>query len=451
MFFKNMNTTSNIKSWRLGFFLQGLVACSPQWSLVRRILTVVLVWLYMWVSNIFFGMSNALDYAASLQTIIPFLSLLPQQVIAFVIVLFLPVAGIKFLLVPITAGFLAYWAGARYCQSLYQFSTTKEAFHFLASCIWGFRYPNVVVDDAQLKSEFSQGHWITLTGGPGYLDVRPGNAVLLERFDAPTRILSMGRHYLSRFERISDIIDLKDHTLLVPEETTITKDRIVIKIHDASFRYRIASSARDDIGRGLSTNPYPFSVESIRKLHYNRTVSQAGVTPWEKLVEITAMSGITDYINEHLFDQIINAGKHGNDPRREIINNIQSVSMRNRLRNFGTRLVWFDIGNYSLSEEYESSSLINSWQAIWMGKVAIDRASGEASRLLNQEAGRAEAQAEKLKSIVNFFKTINFSEDTDENIRNVVLAKTAQVFESMNTHFSTSGENPTTPTGSENK
>lgn len=446
-----MNTAFNIKSWRVGFFLQGLVACSPQWSLVRRILTVALIWLYMWVSNILFGMNNALDYAASLQTLIPFLSLIPQQVIAFLIVLFLPVAGIKFLLVPLTASFLAFWAGARYCQSLFQFGTIKEAFHYLVSCVWGLRYPNVVVDDAQVKNEFFQGHWIPRLGGPGYIDVRPGNAVLLERLDAPTRILSMGRHYISRFERISDLIDLKDHTLLVPEESTITKDRIVIKIRDASFRYRIASSARDDVGRGLSTNPYPFSVESVRKLHYNRTVSQAGVTPWEKLVEFTAMSGITDYINEHLFDEIINAGKHGKDPRRDIINNLQSVGMRNRLRNFGTRLVWFDIGNYSLSEEYENSSLINSWQANWMGKVAIDRASGEASRLLNQEAGRAEAQAEKLKSIVNFFKTINFSEDSEENIRNVVLAKTAQVLESMNTHFSTLGENPTPPIGSEKK
>lgn len=157
-----------------------------------------------------------------------------------------------------------------------------------------------------------------------------------------------------------------------------------------------------------------------------------GVTPWDTMVQITAMSGITDYINEHLFDEIIQTSETGIDPRQEIINNIQAVSMRNRLKNFGTRLVWFDIGNYSLSEEYETGSLINSWQANWMGKVALDKASGEASRMLNQQSGRAEAQAEKLKGIVNFFKTINFSENSEENIRNIVLAKTAQVFESMN-------------------
>ena len=427
-----MNTTGNFKNWRIGFFLKGLVACSPQWSLVRRILTVVLVWLFMWVSNILFGMSNALDYAAGLQSNITIMALLPQQVIAFVIVLILPVAGVKFLLVPLTASFLALWAGARYCQSLYQMTSIKLAFRYLASIIWGFRYPNLVIDDARLKNENNQGLWLSQVGGPGFLDVRPGNAVLVERLDAPTRILSMGRHYINRFEHIVDIIDLKDQTLVVPEELTITKDRIVLKVRDAAFRYRIASMAKDEVGRGLSSNPYPFSVEAIRKLHYNRTISQAGVTPWDKLVQNTVMSGITDYLNEHLFDEIIHAGGTAKDPRQEIIENIQSVAMRSRLRNFGTRLVWFDIGNYSLSEEYETSSLISSWQANWMGKVAIDKASGEASRLLNQEAGRAEAQAEKLKSIVTFFKTINFSDNTEENIRNVVLAKTAQVFESMN-------------------
>jgi regulator of protease activity HflC (stomatin/prohibitin superfamily) len=440
------NKTLNFKNWRLGFFLQGLLACSPQWSLVRRILTVVLLWLFMWVSNILFGMGNALNYAADLQSTFGLLALLPQQLIAFVIVLLLPVAGIKFLLVPLTACFLACWAGARYCQTLFQMSTVKQAFNYLAAVIWGFRYPYMVVDDAQMKNENNQGYWLSKIGGPGYLEVRPGNAVLLERLDAPTRILSMGRHYISRFERIIDIVDLKDHTLIVPEESTITKDRIILKIRDASFRYRIASSARDEIGRGLSSNPYPFSVESIRKLHYNRTVSQNGITTWDKLVQFTAMSGITEYINEHLFDELIQSTGSGDDPRQEIINNIQSVGMRNRLKNFGTRLVWFDIGNYALSEEYESTSLINSWQANWMGKVAIDKASGEASRLLNQEAGRAEAQAEKLKGIVNFFKTINFSQDSEENIRNVVLAKTAQVFESMNSQFGVPESGVSSPT-----
>ncbi len=425
--------------------MKGLVACSPQWSLVRRILTLVLLWLYMWVSNILFGMSTALDYAASLQSAVQILSLLPQQVIAFIIVLVLPVAGVQFLLVPLTAGFLALRAGARYCQSLYQLSSMEQAFHFLAAVIWGIKYPYLVVDDAQLKNENNQGYWLSRVGGPGYLDVRPGNAVLLERLDAPTRILAMGRHYINRFEHIADIVDLKDHTLVVPEESTITKDRIVIKIRDASCRYRIASSARDEMNRGLSSNPHPYSVEAVRKLHYNRTVSPAGVTSWDQLVKDTAMSGITDYINEHLFDEIIQADGAGVDPRQEIINNIQSVDIRYRLRNFGTRLVWFDIGNYSLSEEYETTSLINSWQANWMGKVAIDKASGEASRLLSQESGRAEAQAEKLKNIVAFFKTINFSENSEENIRNVVLAKTAQVLESMNINFN-SQESDSPPT-----
>jgi hypothetical protein len=444
-----MNSTLSFKNWRIGYFLQGLVTCSPQWSVVRRILTLILLWLYMWVSNIFFGMGTALDFAATLQSNVGLFALLPQQVIAFTIALILPVAGIKFLLVPLTAAFLAFWAGARYCQTLYQVNSINQAFQYLAAIIWGIRYPYMVVDDAQMKNDNNQGLWLSRIGGPGYIDVRPGNAVLLERLDAPTRILSMGQHYINRFERISDIADLKDHTLVVPEESTITKDRIVLKIRDASFRYRIASSARDEIGRGLSANPYPFSVESVRKLHYNRTVSPKGLTSWDTLVQTTAMSGITGYINEHLFNDIVHAGGTGNDPRQEIINNIQSVHIRNRLKNFGTRLVWFDIGNYSLSEEYETGSLITSWQANWMGKVAIDRASGEASRLLNQEAGRAEGQAEKLKSVVNFFKTINFSENSEENIRNVVLAKTAQVFESMNTQFGSEDSRTSSSLGNE--
>jgi hypothetical protein len=62
------------------------------------------------------------------------------------------------------------------------------------------------------------------------------------------------------------------------------------------------------------------------------------------------------------------------------------------------------------------------------------RASGEAQRTASQELGRAEAQAEMLKNIVQSLETVGEpGESRQQNMRALYLARIAQLLDAMST------------------
>lgn len=98
-------------------------------------------------------------------------------------------------------------------------------------------------------------------GGPGFIIIQTGHAVVVERRGKERRILGEGFHQLESFERPQMIIPLFTQTARLKVENLITKDGVVIDEFDAFVFHRIDQGAKThDPG-----SKYPFDDEVIWK------------------------------------------------------------------------------------------------------------------------------------------------------------------------------------------
>lgn len=335
---------------------------------------------------------------------------------------------LRYSIVPVAVMVNVLLLGALYIQDIYELEKYNDALRFLFAALFSVRYPRITVEDGKAIAPNGQINFLERIGGPGRLKILPGNAVLLESLEKPTRVLGHGSYFIPRFEKIKMIFDLKDQEKLTKVSAT-TKDGIVVYVGNIRFRYRIDTGLSDrKLSRRSYTNPYPFSEEAILKNVYGRSVGREGLTEWDHAVRSVINGAITGYINYHPVDAITAPRELGSDPREAIKKEINSQNVHARLSEIGTSLSWVDIGYFEIDQPDVDRKRREAWEAKWSGNAAVIRAQGEAERIAIQEQGRAEGQANLLTSIANSLKDANIDE-TDENLWNIILARTAQILE----------------------
>ncbi len=343
----------------------------------------------------------------------------------------------RYLILPLAALVSAFLSGARYIQDIYNIERYELAVLYLLSSFCGIRYPKIKVSDKYVAG--AGKNRLDRIGGPGYISIGPGNAILTERLHGPAGVYSAGKFFISRFESIVSALNLDDQHGLILAVSAVTKDGIMVTVKDVQFRYRVCSDHRENTAAGRSlTNPYPFTVWAIRSLTYNRTVSKTGPNTWHEMVKGVISGAISEYIAKHQLDQITAPRYTDGDARKEISDQLKTQATRDKLKDAGAQLLWCDIGHFEVDNKAVSDQRIDTWKAGWIGNADVTRAYGEAQRNAYQEIGHAEAQAEILMSIVHAFDDIDLAKDEkDRSIRNIVLVRTAQVLEALST---TTGE-----------
>ena len=339
---------------------------------------------------------------------------------------FLVRGGWRDLIAPYAACLLAFMAGARYIQDIYELEKYPHAFLYLLASFFGIDYPHLSVYGGKKVVKADEVNLVDVVGGPGYVYVQPGNAVLFEGRYAPTAIHPNGRQFVPRFETIQPIA-LEDQYGELEGVSAMTRDGFDVKIGRTRFRFRLFS----DPAARSRLNPYPYSEDAIYDMVYNRTVSDKGLGEWNTGVATDIRKVITGYINRHTLDHLTAPEETGGDPRGEIQRELRSTAMKNKLRRRGTELLSIDIGSFEIPNKQVEQQRLNTWQAKWMGDARLTRSYGEAQRLAYQEIGRAEAQAEMLISIIHALSDMNLHTGTRASLRDVVLIRTAQLLESM--------------------
>jgi len=71
----------------------------------------------------------------------------------------------------------------------------------------------------------------------------------------------------------------------------------------------------------------------------------------------------------------------------------------------------------------------NLWAADWLGDARVTRELGLAKRQTYHELGRAEAQAELIVAIAESLRLATNSLDPAENMRKILLVRTAQLLD----------------------
>ena len=336
----------------------------------------------------------------------------------------------RYSLIPVSVVINVLLLGALYIQDIYELEEYKDARRFLLATLFSIGYPSITIEDGKAIEPDGQTNLLESVGGPGWLKVMPGNAVLLESLKQPTRVLGHGYYFIPRFEKINAIVDLRDQEDTRSDTDAATKDGMVVKVGNIRFRYRIDSGLEENrFTRRSSRNPYPFSEEAVLKFAYARSVGKTGVTDWHRMVWLAIEGAITGYISQHNLDTIMAPRELGSDPRDAIKKQVDAEGVHARLRGIGARLLWVDIGYLEVEQPDVDRKRREYWEAKWSGNAAVIRAQGEAERIAIQEQGRAEGQASLLTSIANSLKDAGIQE-TDENLWNIVLARTAQILES---------------------
>ena len=337
--------------------------------------------------------------------------------------------GLRHLISPLFAILGIFLLGARFVQDIYNIQSYRASFWYMFSSFMGIGYSTYKIEHGEKEPDSDKLGLIETIGGPGYLYINPGNVVLTEKLQSPSAVCGNGMHFLSRFERIGSIIDLEEHQFDSKVVEATSKDGIKVVVRNVYYHYRLLPGKNRD--RTIS-DPYPYSIQAVRDFSYNRSVTATGLTYWEKAVQLAVEGAITDYINENTVDRITAPSHTEKDPRDEIGARIRSANTRNRLRGFGTDLVWFDIGSINAGDSQIDTQRLKTWLAAWDKESTILRTEGEARRSAYQELGRVEAQSDLLESILNSFNNIEVSDNKHkENIRRIVMARTAQLLESM--------------------
>jgi hypothetical protein len=352
----------------------------------------------------------------------------------------------RYFLAPIAAMLAAWLLGARYLQDIYELPSYSSAVHYLFASLFdgppylfpsGHFLPSLSISNGKIDAEDAETSLLDRVGGPGWLYIGAGNAVLLESLEESETVIGTGMHFVPRNQRVQEILSLDDQHWTASPIIATTKDGIEVAVRDFQFGYRICADHRaDSIVHRTALEPYPFSAQAVRDMVYNRSVRVDGTPlPWGLATQFRLDGILTNFINRNVIDEVI--APISLDPRSIINEQLSEEKLRGGLKNFlGTELTWFNVGQFEVHDTKIHEDIRKYRQEVWFtqwaGSTALILAQGKAEMISEEEGGRSETTVNMLRGIGQALADSGINKDeVDENLWNIVLARTAQVIESM--------------------
>ncbi|MBE0698480.1 MAG: hypothetical protein IH586_16305 [Anaerolineaceae bacterium] len=341
--------------------------------------------------------------------------------------------GLRYMIAPLAAMVLVIIAGANYVQDVYALKNFRDALHYVLASMFAIRYPKLVIDKGKVDDGKKTVNLINVIGGPGYVLVEPGNAAIFRHLREPGQSIVAATHFVAPFETIAQVIDLDEQQGDKDEITALTRDGIKVVLRDIHIRYRIKQEVRDGkVAMKTLSDPYPLEPNALQNMLYNMTVNVDGLDKWNVAVERAIVGGITDFIAAHSIDYLTAPRDGTPNPRIELNNDLFYNATQKALNNYGAELLWIDVGHMDISVDEIDDQRTNLWASEWIGDVKVSRAYSQAIHQAYQELGRAQAHAEMILSIADALRTASIDNNSREHVRKLLLARTAQVLDSIN-------------------
>ncbi len=354
-----------------------------------------------------------------MQQTIPSFGIFPVELIVIPLLLFLPMAGFGFLVVPFLVFSLVIYNGSKYIREIYQFKSNRDGMLFILAVLYGFRYPTRIIGRPTSDKEENETNWLDKGFGPGFLDVQQGYGVLLERLEMPSRILLRGKHYIKRYEKVRAVFDLKDIVVSVPELCLITKDRVIVRVNQFAAWFRILV-VPDEENEFSKSTPKTSSINSaaITALNYNQLISADGKVSWDRMVVGIITKVLTDFVNDQTYSDLM--GINREKSTRSIQNILDSPQTRELFHSIGTKMIRHEYIEVQISEEFEEDPRLKKWEETWREIAEKTRVEGESQKLAFQEFALPEVHAEVLSEIVEIMSDMDLSDDSEDNFYFIV-------------------------------
>lgn len=327
-----------------------------------------------------------LDTSALLEGMPGFVAFLVSPIIVVVAALF-HLDVLRHLVVPLIMILLGLRAGAKYLQDLFELDDPQLALNYLVSAMFGGSYSSIEIKDG-LVTEASKESALYRIGGPGYVKIHLGNAALFERPGGESIIYrATSGTFVHGFERLREVVDLRDQIRRRDDMLVYTKDGIPVKVTDVQVAFRLWSGGQPR----SKDNPYPLDDVALRRVVYGKSIS-AGFrsAPWTESIAGMASGVVTRYIGSRLLKDIIaqkskvsmvppghqEAVEAGvvmsTEPvaslaapanaRRPLSLSFYDEATAKRFEAAGVELIWIGVGTIETPEDV-SQELINAWQA----------------------------------------------------------------------------------------
>jgi hypothetical protein len=261
-------------------------------------------------------------------------------------------------LIPVAA---ALWLGFRICAhylaDLFELEGPSLASRYLWPALFGLdvlSYPRLDIATGNMD-QLDPSNPLVAVGGPGYLKIHLGHAAVVEGMDGIPRVYGPARlRFLSGFERIRDVVDLRDQAGRVEMVRGVTRDGIEVQARDAQMVFRVY---RGEGKQRSLEDPYPYDEGSIRHLVYARPVEEGGRRNWADELPERVRSEIRNFLERSTIEEFLalrpQAGPGGASesfeiPREALTARFHAPEHTQRLRQAGLELDWVGVGTWEL-------------------------------------------------------------------------------------------------------
>lgn len=331
--------------------------------------------------------------------------------------------------------FLAIFQGARFVAQMYSLKSMGHALEFIIAAAFGVGGTTVVVKGGEVEGltpppapskikvvvkppDNEAGLQI---GGPGTLSIKSSNAVVTERGSYFARMLGPGDHILPAFERVRNVVDLRQ-IAQSSTEVALTKDGIPVRA-DVNTTIKIMPHIPNEVdpppppasmetvlrhllgrrARPTAPQPLPASPEALRMATYEVHANPTMKISWFGSANSAVTGDVRDAMASRLLDNIFAPEEPSANPRQDIAQRLDK-SGKELLAKRGIDLVGSGFGNITVPPEVTEQRHRN-WQVFWDKESAIAKSDGEAEGILQRETARAEAQVEFIQAVVQAIRT----------------------------------------------
>ncbi len=402
------------------FYGLHFVEGDHQWGQMRLTGSVVAVVLFVVVSRLFEPITSLplLDWLlgqlgppdalppAFLRLLEFFASFVTRQTLRHALP---PVAGVS----------LALYIGASYMRDVLELPNLELAFKYLTATLFGGNYPRMTVSEGQALVRDPETNPMLRVGGPGWVDIKIGNAAIFERVVGPSSVLGAGTHFIRRFETLRETFDLREIERAKNDVRLLTRDGVPIVMNEMRVRFRIR--ARE---MRTEANPYPVMVGAIRRAAYNRKVSLRGLEDWADQVTGAVKGTIGGWIARRRMDELIPPPPDGNlpeqappPPYRQALHDLfHQKDTRRKFSEMGAEIIWVSVGHLRPDPDYDPDlepeadatgrdkihqQLIETWKSAHEARAQDELADARAYARWLSDTARAQAECDLILALTS--------------------------------------------------
>lgn len=306
-------------------------------------------------------------------------------------------------LLPVLLGlWIGFRAAASFLADVYGLAERRAATRYLWPALFGLdllAYPRLDVDAGDLDL-LDRANPVLAIGGPGTLRVHLGYAAVVEDERGRPRVLGpTALEFLRGFERVRDIVDLRDQAARVESVRARTREGIEVEARDVQMVFHVDRGA--DRPRDLD-DPYPFDEDSVRRLVYRLPVGEDARARWVDELPGLVTREIQRFVEGLTVEAFLalrpDPGGEGGlrtfaIPRELLTARFHTPELAERLRALGLALEWVGVGTWEIGQTTAAApgapgvgqTLITAWRererlALYTSPEHLARQSGRGFR-----------------------------------------------------------------------